>query len=642
MHTRSVKGIVKKGVKYFLRPLVGPILHILHLQLFGRHVFINKYTKKLPFIPRLIKILDSRILIAQTAEKRKQDYLKWIKQNYPKKSELIRQTKEQLKLKNRPLISILVPTYNTNIPHLKACIESVISQTYDNWQLCLADDASSNAEVRELLEEYAQKDKRIDNVFRKTNGHICEASNSAFALAKGKYIALLDHDDVLWPNALYEVVKLINEHPDAKFIYTDEDKIEEKGNKHRDPFFKPNWSFEYLRSVNYITHFAVLEKKLIDKIGGFRKGYEGAQDWDLFLRASRHTNNIYHVPKVLYSWRMSENSTAQRPSAKNYAYVNQKKALKNDVKSRGLEASIEWEIPFSMWRVRYEVKNKPLVSIIIPTKDQYDFIERCLRSIREKTSYTNIELIIVDTGSTDKRVWNLYEEYAKVWRKFRIVKWKKEFNFSGACNLGAKNAKGSYLLFLNNDTEVITETWVEDMLGYAQQEGAGAVGCKLFYPDKKLQHAGIILGVGGQDGTPGIAGHFFPAFVDNPPQDPGQQLYAGGTRNFSAVTAACILVAAEKFNIVKGFDPIFEIAFNDVDFCLKLFEKGWRNIYLPHVTLYHHESVSIGQPGSKQRNLEVFAKEINLMLKKWGPLIENDPFYHPDFRRDVASARLKT
>ncbi|HSX24305.1 MAG TPA: glycosyltransferase, partial [Candidatus Saccharimonadales bacterium] len=223
----------------------------------------------------------------------------------------------------------------------------------------------------------------------------------------------------------------------------------------------------------------------------------------------------------------------------------------------------------------------------------------------------------------------------------RVVRWDKPFNFSSACDFGAEHAEGEYLLFLNNDTEVITPSWVEDMLGYAQQEGVGAVGCKLFYPDRKLQHAGIILGVGGVPPTPGIAGHFFPAFIDIPPQDPAQQLYIGGTRNFAAVTAACIMVSTHKFKAVGGFDPIFKIAFNDVDFYLKILEKGWRNVYLPHVQLYHYESVSIGQLGSKQRDPELFNKEIQLMLTKWNDLIQNDPYYHPDFRRDIASARLK-
>jgi GT2 family glycosyltransferase len=355
---------------------------------------------------------------------------------------------------------------------------------------------------------------------------------------------------------------------------------------------------------------------------------------------SRETDRIQHIATVLYSWRKSHTSTAQKPSAKDYAYVAQKKALEDDVKQRGMKATIDWQIPFSMWRVQYELESKPLVSIVIPTKDQCAFIERCLESIKVKTAYDNYEVVIVDTGSTDERVWNLYEEYKNYFTKTKIVSWDKPFNFAAVCDFGAENSSGDYFLFLNNDTEVITPSWIEDMLGYAQQRGIGAVGCKLLYPDGRLQHGGIVLGVGGQYGTPGIAGHYFPAFIDNPPQDNAQQLYVGGTRNFTAVTAACVMVEKGKFNEVNGFDPEFQIAFNDVDFCLKLFKNGLRNVYLPHVQLFHYESVSVGLPGSIQRDVKVFDREIKLMLKKWQPLIENDPYYHPEFRRDVASARL--
>jgi GT2 family glycosyltransferase len=637
-HRKSPKQIIKR----LLVPFVGPVIRVLHVRVFGRQVFANKYARRIPVFSQLLNMVESRLRLARTAEARKQDYQKWFKRHYPRKKELIGQHKEQQAFKSRPLISLLMPTYNTDNKHLQECLDSVINQSYDNWELCIADDTSIDASVRTIIKEYAQKDQRIKYVFRQENGHICKASNSALELAGGEYVALLDHDDMLWPNALYEVVKLVNEHPDAKFIYSDEDKLDETGKKHVDPFFKPDWSYDFLRSVNYITHFAVLDRKLVKKLGGFRPGYEGAQDWDLFLRASRELDYVYHVPTILYSWRKSENSTAQRPSSKDYAYVNQKKALEEDIRSRGLKANLSWQIPFSMWRVDYQFNDEPLVSIVIPTKDQYDFIRRCLDSIRDKTIYKNFELVIVDTGSTDNRVWALYDTYKSLGKSTRVVKWdKKPFNFAAACDFGADHARGEYLLFLNNDTEVISSSWLQDMVGYARQEDVGAVGCKLFYPDGKLQHAGIILGVGGQNGTPGIAGHFFPAFIDNPPQDPAQLTYVGGTRNFTAVTAACVMVSKAKFEKVGGFDPTFQIAFNDVDFCLKLLDAGFRNIYLPHVTLYHHESISVGQPGSKQRNLTVFAKEINLMLKKWKPLIENDPFYHPEFRKDVASARLK-
>ncbi|MDQ3075853.1 MAG: glycosyltransferase family 2 protein [bacterium] len=624
-----------------LRPFARQIFWLYNFKLLGKPTINNKYSRKIPILMSIFEKIDNFLILVNSKQQRSTEYSKWVKRNYPTQNVLNLQKEQAQKLKNKPLISVIVPTYNTNIKQLKTCIDSVLQQNYSNWELCIADDASTDEQVRDVITIYAEQDDRIKFKFRNNNGHICKASNTALSLAKGEYVSLLDHDDVLWPNALFEVVKEINRHPKAKFIYSDEDKISEDGKIHSDPFFKPDWSPEFLRSINYITHFSTIDSSLVNKLGGFRPGYEGAQDWDLFLRVSRETDEIYHVPTILYSWRKSENSTAQQASAKTYAYDNQKKALLDDVKQRGMNAKINWQIPFSMWRLDYKLVEKSLVSIIIPTKDQYNYIRRCLKSIHEKTKYTNFEVVIVDTGSTDERVWKLYDEYQNIFEKFKILKWEELFNFAAVCDYGAKLASGKYFLFLNNDTEVISHSWIEDMLGYAQQKDIGAVGCKLLYPDGKLQHAGIILGVGGRDGTPGVAGHFFPGFIENPPQDSMLQLYVGGTRDFTAVTAACVMVSKEKFERVKGFDKDFRIAFNDVDFCLKLYTLGLRNVYLPHVQLFHFESVSVGQPGSKVRDLKEFSKEINMMIRRWKPLIENDPYYHKEFRRDIASARLK-
>jgi glycosyltransferase involved in cell wall biosynthesis len=516
----------KRVLKAQSRRVAVQGVKVLHTKVGGKHVFLNRYTRQVPGFNRVIRRVDSLTISAHVKKQKEKEYQKWFKRNFPGPSDVEAQKKAQKKFKQRPLISIIVPTYNTDPKHLAECFDSVLAQSYDNWQLCVADDCSTDSRVREIIERYAAKDKRVKYVFREKNGHICEASNSALELAEGQYIALLDHDDYLWPNALYKNVELINEHPDAKFIYSDEDKLSESGRKHEDPFFKPDWSPEFLRSVNYITHFSVLERKLVEKVGGFRLGYEGAQDWDLFLRASRELATVYHIPMVIYSWRKSETSTAKSHSAKDYAFVNQEKALKDDIKARGLQAKLSWQVPFLTWRVDYQVKDDPLVSIVIPTKDQYGYIKRCLSSIQSRTAYQNFEVVVVDTGSTDEKVWALYETYKGLGQGLRVVKWNKQpFNFASACDFGAEKAKGDYLLFLNNDTEVISKTWMGDMLGYAQQKDIGAVGCKLFYPvDRKIQHAGIILGVGGQDGTPGIAGHYFPAFIDSPPQDPTQPL----------------------------------------------------------------------------------------------------------------------
>ncbi|MGB9883621.1 MAG: glycosyltransferase family 2 protein, partial [Microgenomates group bacterium] len=554
-----------------------------------------------------------------------QQYQLWLKKNYPSKKELEKQRKESKKFKYQPLISIITPVFNPEKKHLIECIESVINQSYENWELCLVDDASTQPYVKDILNKYKNLDGRIKVKFRQKNGHICQASNDALAMAKGEYIALLDHDDFLWPNALYEVVKLINKKPHTQFIYSDEDKLDYDGKTHVDPFFKPDWSPDYLRSINYITHFAVLKKSLVDAIGGFRVGTEGAQDWDLFLRATywleknfNHChpldpkNPIQHISTVLYSWRKTSQSTASEKNigvVKNYAYKNQKKVLEDDLKRRGYQGRVEPTKYLGVWRVRYKIIGNPLVSIIIPTKDKYEYISRCLFSILEKTTYKNYELVIVDTGSKDKKVWQLYEKIKSRHQKTQVLKWGKEFNFSSVCNFGAKKSRGEYLLFLNNDTEVLTPDWIEGMLEHAQRKEIGAVGCKLLYPDNKLQHAGIILGIKGGITKYGIAGHAFKYFQDG---DHGQFFQQPNSiKNYSAVTAACLLIHKTKF---IGFEPKFKIAFNDVDMNLKILNKKFFNLYTPFTTLKHYESISVGLPEKGTRNLKEFKKEI---LKMW-------------------------
>jgi len=634
---------LKHLIKHLAQPMLPLLFPLLTVRLAGKRLFVNGYVTRIPLLGSRILRLERLRIFLETDKAREEDYRHWRLANRLDNAKLQQQVELSKQFINRPLISIIVPTFNTNHEFLRVCLQSVIDQTYDNWELCIADDCSSDPAVREIIKEFAAKDKRIKYIFLDKNGHICKASNKALELADGQFVALLDHDDILHSHALFEVVKLINKDPKVDFIYSDEDKVNERGTEFTNPFFKPDWSPEYLRSVNYITHFAVLRKSLVDELGGFRTGYEGAQDWDLFLRVSRKTNKILHIPDVLYSWRMSPSSTAQHSKNKQYAYKNQRKVLFDDIKARGLDARVVWEIPNFTWRIDYKTSTQPLVSIIIPTKDCYEILKTCLNSIRRKTNYKNYEVIVVDTGSTDSRVWKLYKSIKPKFRKFRVLKWQEEFNFSSVCNYGAEHAKGEYLLFLNNDTEVISRDWVKNMLGFAQQDGVGAVGCKLLYPNGLLQHGGIILGVGGDPahGTPGIAGHFFPAHYNNPPQDPMQNQYLGGTRNFTAVTAACIMVKRDRFKHVKGFDPGFKIAFNDVDFCLKLFTAGYRNVFLPHVNLYHHESISVGTPGTERRDNSLFLHEINKMHDKWGQLIDNDPFYHPEFRKDNATARLK-
>lgn len=561
-------------------------------------------------------------------------YLSWVKKNYPTSFKLKKE--RETKFRISPKISIVTPAFNTPEKFLRECIESVIKQSYQNWELCLADDASSDSRVRAIIGEFAKKDNRIKYFFRNTNGHISAASNSALELASGEFIALLDHDDLLWPNALHEVIKAVNENPKANFIYSDEDKVEENSKFHLEPFFKPDFSPNYLKSVNYIAHFTVIRRSFVKSAGGFREGYEGAQDWDLFLRVIRELEKkakiktIVHIPKILYSWRKTKASAANEDAAKSikkYAFSNQKKVLVDDLKSGELSAKVLPTQNLGLWRIKYEIKDLPLVSIIIPTKESFKYISRCLESILTKTTYKNYQIILVDTGSKDEKIWKLYEAIKKRHRETIVLKWQQPFNFSSVCNFGAKLSKGEYLLFLNNDTQVLTSDWIESMLELAQLKQVGAVGCKLLFPNRRLQHAGVVLGIAGGLVKKGVAAHPFKNFY-NRKINPGYAKVVDAIRDTSAVTGACLLISRKRFDKVGGFDPKFRVAFNDVDFCLKCLRQNWFNVYTPYAVLKHWESVSVGLPGQKGRLIKEFLNEVKLMYQKWGNILQNDPFYN--------------
>lgn len=571
-------------------------------------------------------------------------YQRWLRKNTLSSKELRGQKILSRKFKFRPKISILTPAFNTPDKFLKDCIESVLNQTYDNFELCLVDDASSDQKVRDIILSFVKKDSRIKYLFRRENGHISKASNSAFDIASGEYIGILDHDDILWPNALFEVVKLLNENKDALLIYSDEDKLGEDGTTHIDPFFKPDFSPDYLRSCNYITHFCVIEKKLVEKIGKFRANTEGAQDWDLFLRATKEivkrgqTKKILHIPKVLYSWRKSNVSAASHIAAvsvKAYAYKNQRKVLEDDISSDKIPASLLATPFLGCWRVKYPILGNPLVSIIIPTKDKYEYITRCLNSLIDKSTYKNYEIILVDTGSLDKRIWKFYKDVKKKHKRVSIFSRDKEFNFAAVCNFGAKRAKGEYLIFLNNDTEVIASDWIEALLEHAQRDQIGAVGGKLLYPNGTIQHAGIITGVGG------VANHMMRGFEDNIPQGFPMLLAKDLTRNVSAITGACLCIKKSKFFKIDGFNEEFKIAYNDVDLCLRLYYlEGLFNLYTPYAVLYHFENTSIGNPFQGTRNYAEFMKENDLMKRIWQEKLDEDPFYNKNLTKDFEDCSI--
>lgn len=533
----------------------------------------------------------------------------------------------------QPKISIAMPVYNVEEKWLRLCIDSILNQVYTNWELCMADDASTDPNVKKILTEYQQLDERIRVVFREQNGHISEATNSALAIATGEFVALLDNDDELAINAFYEVVKVLNENPELDLIYSDEDKIDMDGNR-SDPAFKPDWSPDLLLGTNYISHLGVYRRSILEEIGGFRKGYEGSQDYDLVLRFTEKTTKerITHIPKVLYYWRMLPTSTAVDQGSKGYAFEAGLRAVQDALVRRGINGHATHGAANGLYDVYYDIESEKLVSIIIPTKNGYKDVQRCVSSIIEKTTYQNYEIIMADNGSTDPKMQELYAKFEQqLPGRFFVESIDIPFNFSTINNRAAKKAHGEYLLFLNNDTEVITENWLTLMVSFAQQERIGCVGAKLLYPNNTVQHAGVILGLGG------VAGH---GHYGYPHGDLGYFGRLAINVNYSAVTAACLLMKKADFDAVGGFEEAFTVAFNDVDLCLKVQALGRDNVWLHEAELYHFESQTRGYD-DKGKKKKRFEQEKVMMEEKWGPLIENDPFYNPNLTRDIPNFSLR-
>ncbi len=552
------------------------------------------------------------------------DYAEWITRH--ENIDLKSQQEQSKKFDYRPLISIAMPVYNVEIKWLEKCIDSVINQTYDNWELCISDDASTDPKIKKCLEAYEKKEPRIKVVFRKENGHISLATNSALEIATGEFIALLDNDDELPPHALFEVVKVLNERPELDVIYSDEDKIDAEGNRF-DPHFKADWSPDTLMGNNYISHLSVYRSSIVKSLGGFRKGYEGSQDYDLVLRVTEQIpeDHIYHIDKVLYHWRTIPGSTASSGEAKSYIYDSGVKALTDTLNRRGIKGTVRPGLISGFYEVTYEVLQEELVSVIIPTKNGYDDLKLCVDSIIEKTSYPNYEIIIADNGSTDPKMQELFAEYKKQLNERFIVELIDiPFNYSRINNLAAEKASGKYLLFLNNDTEVIEPNWMTTMVSYAQFDRIGCVGAKLYYPDDTTQHAGVLVGIGG------VAGHALNNY------DRTHCGYFGRLVidvNYLAVTAACMMVKAADFKAVNEFDETLEVAFNDVDLCLKIYELGRYNVYAHQVELYHFESKSRGYEDTPEKQKR-FAGEIKKMQDKWPAYIAHDPFYNDNLTKE--------
>lgn len=542
------------------------------------------------------------------------DYEQWYENHKALPEELEKQKNE--KWKRKPLISIVVPVYNTPQVFLRQMIESVQNQSYSEWELCIGNASPENKEMKKILEEY-KNDARIKEVEIPENKGISQNTNRAMEIASGEWIGLLDHDDLLAPNALYEIAKAVNEHPDAEVIYTDEDKVTTDLKEHFQPHLKPDFNLDLLRSNNYICHFFVASRDLIKRVGGFRPEFNGAQDYDLILRCTEQAKQIVHIPKILYHWRVHKASTADNPASKMYAFDAGKRAIEEHLVRCRTKGTVQHTKDLGFYRVKYEVCGEPLVSIIIPNKDQSEALKKCLDSIREKTSYRNYEIIIVENNSEEPETFAFYKKIAG--EKIKIVTWEGEFNYSAINNFGVRHARGDYLLLLNNDVEIISGDWLTEMLSHCQRKEVGIVGAKLYYPDNTIQHAGIIIGIGGVAGS---------VFVGLPRAFSGYLHKASIQLDLSAVTAACMLVKRSVFEQVGGLEEKLKVAFNDVDFCLRVREKGYLVVYDPYAELYHYESKTRGAEDTKEK-IRRFQTEIEYMRSHWiGLLKKGDPYYN--------------
>lgn len=580
-----------------------------------------KYT-----IKKAIKFVANKILRKDNTR----SYNIWIKNNEPNTEELEEQRKAKFEIE--PKFSFIVPMYNTPENYFEELVNCLINQTYKNWELCLAD---GSKEQNPKIQEIAKKDDRIKYKFLNENKGIAGNTNAALEMATGDYIALLDHDDLLPVFCLYELTKAINENPEAEFIYTDEDKITGDENKRYDPHFKPDFSIDTLRSNNYITHLSVFKKELMEKLEGFRDKYDGAQDYDIILRAIENTNKIIHIPKILYHWRVHQNSTAMLSDAKPYAYEAGIRAIEGHLERQGLHAKVTHGGDMhGVYEVEYEIEGNPKVSILIPNKDSVKLLKNCINSILKLTTYQNYEIIIIENNSEKEETFKYYKELENIEKIKVLIYPEKGFNYSEIINFGVKNASGEYVMQLNSDTKLLTPNWLEKFIGYSQRKDVGAVGARLYYKDKSIQHAGIGVGICG------LAANLF---INTPK---GIHAYFGReatTRNVSAVTGACLFSKKSIYEEVGYMDEKdFAVAFNDVDFCLKIREKGYLIIYNPYIELMHYESKTRGYentPAKKER----FEKEANNFKNKWKDVIKKgDPYLNINFSNNTAICQIET
>ena len=531
-----------------------------------------------------------------------------------------------------PRISIVVPLYMTDPFFLNALVDSIRAQTYSNWELCLSDGSGEDSPLSELLTELENSDSRIRVIRHTEKLRIAQNTNAAIEAATGDFIGFADHDDTLTPDALFEVAKVLNKYPGTEMIYSDEDKMSGKGTQFFEPHFKPDFNPDLLYTVNYICHFLVISRELLIRVGQLRPEFDGAQDYDFVLRCTENTDKIRHIPRILYHWRAYDQSTSGNPESKGYAFSAGQRALQEHFDRCGIPASVALGQYPGLYRTRYMWPEQPLVSILIPNKDHIEDLTKCIDSIMAKSHYTNFEIIVIENNSTEEETFEFYKGLEETNDKVRVIYYYGPFNYSAINNFGASEANGDYLLLLNNDTEVINDDWIEELLGYCMRRDVGIVGARLYYGDDTIQHAGVIIGFGS------IAGH---AFVQQPRQNTGYCHRIICAQDYSAVTAACMMVRRDVFEEVGGLSTDLAVAFNDVDFCLKVRHAGYLVVYNPYCELYHYESKSRGLEDTPEK-IERFGREIATVEKHWPGIFETpDPYYNPNLTLESQDFSLK-
>ncbi|MFM0466138.1 glycosyltransferase family 2 protein [Paraburkholderia strydomiana] len=552
-----------------------------------------------------------------------QSYQEWLDSHEPPKSiyPTLRERSKTFAL--QPKVSIVMPTYNTPEKWLRKALDSVIDQVYENWEICIADDCSTKPEVKTVLDSYVAKyGDQVKVAYRTKNGHISASSNTALELATGEFVGLLDHDDELHPLALYCVVEMLNAHPDAALIYSDEDKISEEGER-SDPYFKCDFNYDLFLSQNMISHFGVYKTSVLRDIGGFRTGLEGSQDYDLALRVIDLVGHdvVYHVPRALYHWRIIPESTASGHEAKPYAHIAAMRAIDDHLARNNIKAhTIHAPGTHAFNKVVYELPEVlPSVEIIIPTRDSAALVEQCVESVIGKSTYSNFRITIIDNGSVKQETHDLFARL-QADPRIKVVRDDSPFNYSALNNRVALASTADFVCLMNNDIEVINADWLEEMMSVAIQKNVGAVGAKLLYPDDTIQHGGVVLGVGG------IASHAHKHF----PNTMAGYFARARLRNaMSAVTAACLLIRQSIYKEVGGLDEELHVAYNDIDFCLRVRKAGYRNVWTPYAELYHHESATRGAEDTPEK-ISRFNQESELVRQRWGDLLMNDPYYSPN------------